>query len=181
MMRADPDIIMVGEIRDGETARIAIESALTGHMVLSTLHTNDAPGTITRLTKMGIESFLTASAVDCVVAQRLARQLCSHCKKRAVIHQQALTEAGFRVGGDIEAYEPVGCQRCSRSGYRGRIGIFSVMEMTEKLKEMTIDGATEAGITTAAREIGMATLHEDGLAKVRAGITSIAEVARVAS
>jgi type IV pilus assembly protein PilB len=181
MLRADPDIIMVGEIRDGETARIAIESALTGHMVLSTLHTNDAPGTIARLSKMGIESFLIASSLEAVVAQRLARQLCSHCKKRVVLSQDALNEAGFRVGADVEAYEPVGCQRCSRSGYRGRIGVFSVMEMTERLKELTVDGASEAEITALAREEGMATLHEDGLAKVRAGVTSIAEIARVAS
>jgi type IV pilus assembly protein PilB len=181
ILRADPDVIMVGEIRDAETARIAIESALTGHMVLSTLHTNDAPGTLIRLSKMGIESFLTASALECVVAQRLARQLCTHCKRRTVIPQAALAEAGFRVGGDIEAYEPVGCSRCSRSGYRGRIGLFSVMVMSERLTEMTIDGASEAEITEVARSEGMATLREDGLAKVRAGVTSIAEVARVSS
>ena len=181
ILRADPDIIMVGEIRDAETARIAVESALTGHMVLSTLHTNDAPGTVTRLAKMGIESFLTASAIDCVVAQRLARTLCTLCKKRVMIPQAALLEAGFRVGGDLEAYEPVGCRRCSQSGYRGRIGLFSVMEMTDALKELTVDGAGEAAITATAREQGMLTLREDGLLKVRAGITSVAEVARVAS
>jgi type IV pilus assembly protein PilB len=181
ILRADPDVIMVGEIRDAETARIAIESALTGHMVLSTLHTNDAPGTLSRLAKMGIESFLTASALECVVAQRLARQLCTHCKARTVIPQQALVDAGFRVGGDIEAYEPVGCSRCTRSGYRGRIGLYSVMVMSDRLKEMTIDGASEAEITEVARSEGMVTLREDGLAKVRAGVTSIAEVARVSS
>ncbi len=181
ILRADPDIIMVGEIRDAETARIAIESALTGHMVLSTLHTNDAPGTITRLAKMGIESFLTASALDCVVAQRLARKLCTHCKQRAVISKTALKEAGFRVGADLEAYEPIGCGRCNRTGYRGRIGLFSVMQMTERLTELTVDNVSEAEITAAAREDGMITLREDGIAKVRAGVTSIAEVARVAS
>ncbi|MET0128267.1 MAG: ATPase, T2SS/T4P/T4SS family [Solirubrobacterales bacterium] len=181
ILRADPDIIMVGEIRDAETARIAVESALTGHMVLSTLHTNDAPGTVIRLAKMGIESFLTASAIDCVVAQRLARTLCAHCKKRVMIPQAALLEAGFRIGGDLEAYEPVGCGRCTQSGYRGRIGLFSVMEMTDELKELTVDGAGEAAITATAREQGMLTLREDGLLKVRAGITSVAEVARVAS
>jgi type IV pilus assembly protein PilB len=181
ILRADPDIIMVGEIRDAETARIAVESALTGHMVLSTLHTNDAPGTVIRLAKMGIESFLTASAIDCVVAQRLARTLCTHCKKRVMIPQAALLEAGFRVGADLEAYEPVGCGRCNQSGYRGRIGLFSVMEMTEELKELTVEGAGEAAITATAREQGMLTLREDGLLKVRAGITSVAEVARVAS
>ncbi len=181
MLRADPDIIMVGEIRDAETARIAIESALTGHMVLSTLHTNDAPGTIIRLQKMGIESFLTASALDLVVAQRLARKLCTHCKKRAVISREALLEAGFRVGTDIEAYEPAGCARCNQSGFRGRIGIFSVMELSERIKDLTVSLAPESEITAAAREEGMLTLREEGLTKVRAGVTSIAEVARVAT
>ncbi len=181
MLRADPDIIMVGEIRDAETARIAIESALTGHMVLSTLHTNDAPGTITRLSKMGIESFLTASALDCIVAQRLARKLCTHCKRRTMISHAALMESGFRVGADMEAYEPVGCPRCSNSGYKGRIGIYSVMKMTERLKDLTVTAAPEAEITAMAREEGMLTLREDGLTKVRAGVTSIAELARVAS
>jgi type IV pilus assembly protein PilB len=181
VLRADPDVIMVGEVRDSETARIAIESALTGHMLLTTLHTNDAPGAITRLTEMGIESFLTSSAVDCVVAQRLARVLCPHCKRRTVISLHALGEAGFRVGADLEANEPVGCPRCHQVGYRGRIGIYSVMVMTERLKEMVVNLATEADIGKAAREEGMLTLREAGLAKVRAGVTSIEEVARVAS
>ncbi len=181
ILRADPDVIMVGEIRDGETARIAIESALTGHMVLSTLHTNDAPGAIVRLQKMGIESFLTTSALSCVVAQRLARKLCTHCKRRVLLRQPALAEAGFRVGTDVEAYEPVGCSRCNRSGYRGRIGLFSVMDMSERIKELTIDQAPEANIASVAREEGMLTLREDGLLKVRAGVTSIEEVARVAT
>jgi type IV pilus assembly protein PilB len=181
ILRADPDVIMVGEIRDGETARIAIEAALTGHMVLSTLHTNDAPGAIVRLQKMGIETFLTTSAVDCVVAQRLARKLCASCKQRTTVSKEALTEAGFRIGTDVEAYEPVGCSRCNRSGYKGRIGLFSVMKMSERLKELTIDGASENEIAAAAREEGMLTVREDGLLKVRHGITSIAEVARVAT
>jgi type IV pilus assembly protein PilB len=179
MLRADPDIVMVGEIRDGETARIAIEAALTGHMMLTTLHTNDAPGAITRLTKMGIEPFLTASAVDCVVAQRLARKLCSHCKRRTLVSPGALAEAGVRVGAEIEAYEPNGCPRCSHSGYRGRVGVFSVMGMSEGIKEMAIDHASEAEITTRAREEGMLTLREDGVAKVRAGLTSVEEIIRV--
>jgi type IV pilus assembly protein PilB len=179
ILRADPDVIMVGEIRDVETARIAIESALTGHLVLSTLHTNDAPGAIVRLQKMGIESFLTASAVDCVVAQRLARKLCSHCKRRAVMPKEALVEAGFRVGADLDVYEAVGCARCSGSGFRGRIGLFSVMVMSDRIKEMTVAGAPEAELTKVAREEGMLTLREDGLMKVRDGVTSIEEVARV--
>jgi type IV pilus assembly protein PilB len=179
VLRADPDIVMVGEIRDGETARIAIEAALTGHMMLSTLHTNDAPGAITRLTKMGIESFLIASSVDCVVAQRLARKLCPHCKRRTIVPQQALADADIRVGIDLEAYEPLGCGRCSQSGYRGRVGIFSLMRMTERIKEMTVAQAPEAEIAAAAREEGMLTLREDGLGKVRAGLTSLEEVLRV--
>jgi type IV pilus assembly protein PilB len=179
ILRADPDIIMVGEIRDAETARIAIEAALTGHMVLSTLHTNSAPGAIARLQKMGIESFLVASSIESVVAQRLARQLCQHCKKRTVLSKEALNEAGFRVGADVEAYEPVGCARCSRSGYRGRIGLFSVMNLSERIKELTVDGAPEAEIAAAAHEEGMLDLREAGILKVRGGLTSIAEVARV--
>jgi type IV pilus assembly protein PilB len=179
MLRADPDIVMVGEIRDGETARIAIEAALTGHMMLTTLHTNDAPGAITRLTKMGIEAFLIASAVDCVVAQRLARKLCSHCKRRAVIPAQALADADLRVGVEIEAYEPVGCARCNQSGYRGRVGLYSVMQMSEKIKEMAVAGAPQAEVEAAARQEGMLTLREDGVSKVRAGQTSLEEILRV--
>ncbi len=179
ILRADPDIVMVGEIRDGETARIAIEAALTGHMMLSTLHTNDAPGAITRLTKMGIESFLIASAVDCVVAQRLARKLCSHCKRRAVIPVQALQEAGLRAAAELEAYEPVGCARCNQSGYKGRVGLYSVMALSERIKEMAVAHAPEAEIAAVARDEGMCTLREDGLEKVRAGQTSLEEVLRV--
>jgi type IV pilus assembly protein PilB len=179
MLRADPDVVMVGEIRDSETARIAIEAALTGHMMLTTLHTNDAPGAITRLTEMGIEAFLLASAVDCVVAQRLARKLCSHCKRRILLPPQALAEIEVRMGAEIEAYEPVGCARCNQSGYRGRVGLFSVMAMSERIKEMAVAAAAEADIGATAREEGMLTLREDGIAKIRAGLTSLDEVIRV--
>jgi type IV pilus assembly protein PilB len=179
ILRADPDIVMVGEIRDAETARIAIEASLTGHLMLSTLHTNDAPGAITRLTKMGIEAFLIASAVDCVVAQRLARKLCSSCKKRALIPVQALMDAGIRSGTELEAYEPVGCARCNHSGYKGRVGIYSVMALSEGIKEMTVAQRPEAEIAVAAREEGMLTLREDGVGKVRDGLTSLEEVLRV--
>jgi len=179
ILRADPDIVMVGEIRDAETARIAVEAALTGHMMLTTLHTNDAPGALTRLGEMGIETFLTASAVDCVVAQRLARKLCPNCKRRTVIPVAALAEAGVRVGAEVEGYEPVGCSRCSHSGYHGRVGIYSVMSLSEQLKEMTIARAAENDIATVAREEGMLTLREDGISKVRAGQTSLEEVLRV--
>ena len=180
ILRADPDIVMVGEIRDAETARIAIEAALTGHMMLSTLHTNDAPGAIARLTEMGIETFLTASAVDCVVAQRLARKLCSQCKRRAVIPTAALVDAGVTaVSADIEGYEPVGCGRCGHTGYRGRVGVYSVMSLSEKLKDLTVANAPEPEIAAVAREEGMLTLREDGVAKVRGGQTSLEEVLRV--
>ena len=179
ILRGDPDIVMVGEIRDGETARIAVEAALTGHMMLSTLHTNDAPGAITRLAKMGIEAFLTASAVDCVVAQRLARKLCSHCKQRTIVPPDALADADFRLGGELESYESVGCARCNQSGYRGRIGVYSVMKMSERIKEMIVDHAPVAEITNVAREEGMRTLREDGIGKVRSGQTSVEEVLRV--
>ena len=181
ILRADPDMIMVGEIRDVETARIAIEAAMTGHMVLSTLHTNDAPGAVTRLAKMGIESFLTASAVDCVVAQRLARKLCSHCKRKATISEAALRQSGFRIEGDLEVHEPVGCSRCGVSGYRGRIGLFSVMVLSERIKDMAVSLAPETEIAQVARQEGMRTVREDGVEKVKQGLTSIEEVARVAT
>jgi type IV pilus assembly protein PilB len=181
VLRADPDVIMVGEIRDAETARIAIEAALTGHMVLTTLHTNDAPGAVTRLQEMGIESFLTSSAVECVVAQRLARVLCPQCKRRTVVSKEALEESGFRVATDVEAYEPVGCQRCHGSGYRGRMGIYSVMVLSERIKEMVVNLASEAEIASVAIEEGMLTLRQAGMEKVRSGLTSVQEVSRVAS
>jgi type IV pilus assembly protein PilB len=179
MLRADPDVIMVGEIRDGETAKIAVESALTGHLVLSTLHTNDAPSALTRLTEMGIEPFLTASAVDCVVAQRLARTLCKHCKQRTVLSVEALRGAGFEAVFDIEAYEPAGCARCGHSGYKGRTGIYEVMTMSDDIRLMTIDRVSADVIRAKAVEEGMRVLRADGLEKVRLGLTSIAEVSRV--
>jgi type IV pilus assembly protein PilB len=179
ILRADPDIVMVGEIRDSETARIAVEAALTGHMMLTTLHTNDAPGAIARLNKMGIEAYLTASSVDCVVAQRLARRLCPHCKRRAIIPAALLAESGIRIGTDVEAYEPVGCGRCGGNGYRGRVGVYSVMTMTEQLKEMTVARASEAEIASVAHQEGMLTLREGGVMKVRVGLTSFEEILRV--
>ena len=180
MLRADPDIIMVGEIRDSETARIAIESALTGHLVLSTLHTNDAPSAITRLTEMGIEPFLTASAVDCVVAQRLARKLCTHCKKRVMLSQASLAAAGFPADLDVEAYEPAGCARCNGSGYKGRIGVYEVMTLSEEIRAKAIERTSADVIRDIAVSQGMKPLRIDGLDKVKQGLTSIAEIARVA-
>jgi type IV pilus assembly protein PilB len=179
MMRADPDIIMVGEIRDAETAKIAVESALTGHLVLSTLHTNDAPTAITRMLEMGIEPFLVASSIDCVVAQRLARTLCPTCKKRVLLPAQQLRDNGFSTSYDLEAYEPVGCARCGNSGYKGRIGLFEVMTVNEEIRELILDRASVDQMATVAVREGMRRLREDGLEKVKLGRTSISEVARV--
>jgi type IV pilus assembly protein PilB len=179
MMRADPDVIMVGEIRDSETAKIAVESALTGHLVLSTLHTNDATTAITRLLEMGIEPFLVASAIDCVVAQRLARTLCSTCKKRTLVPAHVLRENGFTANFDLEAYEPAGCGRCGHSGYKGRTGLYEVMKVTGEIRELIIERASADRISAKAIEQGMRRLRDDGLDKVRQGRTSIAEIARV--
>ena len=179
MMRADPDIIMVGEIRDRETAQIAIESALTGHLVLSTLHTNDAPGAITRLIEMGIEPFLVGSAVDCVVAQRLARLLCEECKRRVTLPAEVMRANGFNVGLDLECFEPVGCARCGGSGYKGRVGLYEVMWVSEQIRSLAVAREPAETIAHAAVHEGMMRLREDGLEKVRRGLTSIAEIARV--
>jgi type IV pilus assembly protein PilB len=180
MLRADPDVIMVGEIRDSETARIAVESALTGHLVLSTLHTNNAASALTRLTEMGIEPFLTSSAVDCVVAQRLTRKLCGSCKRRTMIGVEALREGGFQAAFDVEAYEPVGCGRCGGSGYKGRVGLYEVLVVSDEIRELTIARASADEIHGMAVAQGMRPLRDDGLSKVKQGLTSIAEVARVA-
>jgi type IV pilus assembly protein PilB len=179
MLRADPDVIMVGEIRDAETARIAVESALTGHLVLSTLHTNDAPSAISRLTEMGVEPFLSGSAIACVVAQRLVRTLCNYCKQRTMLNVQALEAAGFHVAFDVEAYEPKGCARCGGSGYKGRVGVYEVMEMSEEIGSLTVERASADEIKKVAIQQGMRPLRLDGFEKVKNGVTSIAEVARV--
>jgi type IV pilus assembly protein PilB len=179
MVRADPDVIMVGEIRDRETAQIAVESALTGHLVLSTLHTNDAPSAITRLIEMGVEPFLVSSALDCVVAQRLARMLCPSCKRRTIIPAQVLQDSGYKARMELEAYEPVGCRRCGGSGYRGRVGLYEVMQMTPEIQAMALERRPSEDIRDVAVAQGMTRLRDDGLQKVRQGRTSIAEIARV--
>jgi type IV pilus assembly protein PilB len=179
MMRADPDILMVGEIRDRETAQIAIEGALTGHMVLSTLHTNDAPSAISRLIEMGIEPFLIASAIECVVGQRLVRTLCPHCKERTILPVELLRDNGFAAQFDLEAYSPAGCVRCGGMGYRGRTGIYEVMQMSEELRTLTLQRAASETMMGVALRQGMRSMREDGLDKVKAGVTSLAEVARV--
>ena len=179
MMRADPDIIMVGEIRDNETATIAVEAALTGHLVLSTLHTNDAPTAIARLIEMGMEPFLVASAIDCIVAQRLARTLCTTCKRRTMIPAELLKDSGFNAAFDLEAYEPSGCGRCANTGYKGRIGLYEVMVVNEEIRALVLERAPADQIATVAIKNGMRRLREDGLEKVKQGRTSIAEVVRV--
>ncbi len=179
MMRADPDIIMVGEIRDRETAQIAIESALTGHLVLSTLHTNDAASAVTRLVDMGVEPFLVASAIDCVVAQRLARKLCQHCKERGIITSDVLRANGIRSQFDMEAYQPTGCPRCNHTGYKGRIGLYEVMVVSEEIRKLTLARAPAPEIAEVAVRQGMRLMRDDGLEKVRHGMTSIQEVTRV--
>jgi type IV pilus assembly protein PilB len=179
MVRADPDVIMVGEIRDHETARIAVESALTGHLVLSTLHTNDAPSAITRLIEMGIEPFLVASAIDCVVAQRLVRVLCRDCKRRTIIPASALKDSGFKAVVEMEAYEPAGCNRCAGTGYRGRMGIYEVMLVTPEIQHMALGRRPAEEIRDVAVSQGMSRLCDDGIEKVKQGCTSMAEIARV--
>jgi type IV pilus assembly protein PilB len=184
ILRADPDVVMVGEIRDGETAKTAIEAALTGHFVLSTLHTNDAPGTLTRLAEMGVEPFLTGAAVTGVVAQRLVRKLCSHCCE---MYSPSVDEMlAARVSPDVAAasdgmafYRKGSCPRCNQSGYRGRIGIYQLLVMTEEIQSLAAARATRDEIERAAMGAGMRTLWDDGLGKVAAGLTSIEELARV--
>jgi type IV pilus assembly protein PilB len=179
MMRADPDIIMVGEIRDRETAQISIEAALTGHLLLSTLHTNDAPSSITRLVEMGIEPFLVASSVRCVIAQRLARVLCPGCKKPVTLESSVLARSGFHVEHDIAGYEASGCPRCSGSGYRGRVGIYEIMPVSDEIRDLALHSASSDRIAETAREQGMRTLREDAFEKVKQGVTAVDEVLRV--
>jgi type IV pilus assembly protein PilB len=176
MLRADPDVIMVGEIRDAATAQIAVEAALTGHLVLSTLHTRDAPSALSRLIDMGIEPFLISAAVDCIIAQRLVRLLCPHCKRPLSLTDTLAERYGLH---GAEVFEPAGCQRCSNTGYRGRIGVYEVMSMSDELKAMVLERARVEEIAAAAKQRGMRRLRDDGMAKVRAGLTSVAEVERI--
>jgi type IV pilus assembly protein PilB len=182
ILRSDPDVVLLGEIRDHETAQIAIEASLTGHLVLSTLHTNDAPSAITRLTEMDIEPFLVGSALDCVVAQRLARRLCDRCK--TPYSHDPNTLAALRIGYDPSQpvptlFQPVGCTSCSNTGYRGRIALHEVMSVTEEIERLAVSRSSSAEIGRVAREQGMLTLREDGWAKAQLGFTSIEEILRV--
>jgi type IV pilus assembly protein PilB len=181
ILRQDPDKVMIGEIRDKETGTIAIEAALTGHLVLSTLHTNDAPSAITRLTEMGIEPFLSASAVTLVMAQRLARRLCPDCKEAYTPDEVALTRMGFpfEPGRVPRVYRAKGCKKCNGIGYKGRMGVHEVMTMSETLERLTVENASADEIMRTAIEEGMLTLRDDGFAKVLLGQTSIEEILRV--
>jgi type IV pilus assembly protein PilB len=178
MLRTDPDVVMVGEIRDVETAQTAIESALTGHLVLTTLHANDAPLAAARLIDMGIEPFLVTSSVECVVAQRLVRRLCE-CKRPVKVTRAALVQSGLDHHRGITAYEPGGCVRCAQTGFKGRVGLYEVMTMTDTLRRLILTGAGHDELRSEASAHGMQTLREAGFDKVRDGITSISEVLRV--
>jgi type IV pilus assembly protein PilB len=182
ILRSDPDVVLLGEIRDHETAQIAVEAALTGHLVLSTLHTNDAPSAVTRLTEMGIEPFLVGSALDCVVAQRLARRLCSRCKEPYTPTQHELEAARFPwVPGEPipELFRPAGCTACSRTGYKGRLALHEVMRVTEEIERHAVAHSSAAEINATAVKQGMLGLREDGWQKVADGLTSIEEILRV--
>jgi len=182
ILRSDPDVVLLGEIRDHETAQIAIEAALTGHLVLSTLHTNDAPSAVTRLTEMGIEPFLVGSALDCVVAQRLARRLCPKCKEAYQPTPQEMEAARFPwVPGEPlpELFRPAGCTACSKTGYKGRLALHEVMQVTEEIERMAVAHSSAAEIAATAEKQGMITLRNDGWHKVALGQTSIEEILRV--
>ena len=182
ILRADPDIVLIGEIRDRETAQIATEAALTGHLVLSTLHTNDAPSALTRLVEMGIEPYLVSSALDCILAQRLARKLCDRCKERYTPTREELMSSGFPIHpeGEIPTiYRPVGCTACGKTGYRGRMALHEVMEVTEEIEKLVVENGSSEDIRKVAVQQGMISLKEDGMEKVRMGRTSIEEILRV--
>jgi type IV pilus assembly protein PilB len=179
-LRQDPDIIMIGEIRDFETAEIGIKAALTGHLVLSTLHTNDAPSTINRLLNMGIEPFLVASAVNLVTAQRLGRRLCPECKEPEEISKQALLDAGVSPDevDEFVCYKGRGCSNCNNSGYKGRVGIYQVMPMFDEIREMVLAGANTAEIKRESMRLGVRTMRQSALLKLKEGVTSFSEVLR---
>ncbi|HEY5610494.1 MAG TPA: type IV-A pilus assembly ATPase PilB [Thermoanaerobaculia bacterium] len=179
-LRQDPNIILVGEIRDFETAEIAIKAALTGHLVLSTLHTNDAPSTINRLMNMGIEPFLVATSVLLIAAQRLVRRICSGCKEEVDITSQALVNIGFKKDevGAFKVYKGRGCEKCGNTGYKGRVGLIEVMAIDDQLREMILSGVSAIELRRHAMENGMITLRRSGLFKIRDGITTIEEVVR---
>ena len=180
-LRQDPDIIMVGEIRDFETAEIAVKAALTGHLVLSTLHTNDAPSTVTRLLNMGVEPFLVTASVNLVLAQRLARKICVDCKVEIDVEEQVLLDIGFKpdVLPEVKAFKGTGCRTCNDSGYKGRIALYEVMPFTDRLKDMVLQGCSTAELKDEMIRGGVKSLRMSGLQKIRDGVTTIEEVGRV--
>jgi len=182
-LRQDPDIIMVGEIRDYETAEIAIKAALTGHLVLSTIHTNDAPSTVSRLLNMGVEPFLVAASTNLILAQRLLRKVCQNCKEEVQVPPQVLVNLGFspEEAKSLRLYHGKGCMACSETGYRGRVALYEVMVIRENVKELILQGASTSELRELARKNGMKTLREAGLQKIRDGVTTIEEVLRVTS
>jgi type II secretory ATPase GspE/PulE/Tfp pilus assembly ATPase PilB-like protein len=187
MLRQDPDVIMVGEMRDKETATIAMEAALTGHLVLSTLHTNDAPSATTRLTDMEVEPFLISSAVIGVLAQRLVRQICSHCKESYTAQRESLLRYGFPLpdeigadtGGEITLFKGKGCDHCKGSGYRGRTGVHELMIMTDEIRDEILKRGPAHMVRNLAVQSGMKTLQMDAVSKILMGVTSVDEVLRV--
>ncbi|MHB0975699.1 MAG: GspE/PulE family protein [Candidatus Aquicultorales bacterium] len=180
ILRHDPDIVMIGEIRDAETALIAVESALTGHLVLSTLHTNDAPSSITRLTEMGVEPFLISSAVDCIVGQRLARRLCVHCREPYAPPIEELAKLRFPTDDLPDAfYRPKGCKLCGETGYKGRVGLYEVLVMNDEIERLTVEKASSEEVYRAAIQSGLKPLRYDGFEKVKQGTTSLDELLRV--
>ncbi len=180
MLRQDPNIVLVGEIRDFETAEVAIKAAMTGHLVLSTLHTNDAPSTINRLMNMGVEPFLVATSVHLVVAQRLVRRICTYCKEPIDAPDTALEGIGFtdQEAKAIRLFRGKGCDRCSQTGYKGRVGLYEVMGVDDELREMILAGASSLELRQHAKRNGMITLRMSGLQKIRQGVTSVEEVVR---
>jgi type IV pilus assembly protein PilB len=179
-LRQDPNIVLVGEIRDFETAEIAVKAALTGHLVLSTLHTNDAPSTINRLMNMGIEPFLVATSLNLVCAQRLVRRLCKDCREEIHMPPSALVDVGFpeEESARVKLFKGKGCQTCNNTGYKGRVGLYEVMEITEGVRELVLTGASALELRRKAVEEGMITLRGSGLWKIREGVTTVEEVLR---
>jgi steroid delta-isomerase-like uncharacterized protein len=182
ILRADPDIVMIGEIRDMDTAKISVEAALTGHLVLATLHTNDAPGALSRLTDMGVEPYLTSSAVDCVIAQRLVRKLCERCRGPVEIEREILEGMEFPFGlvpDGLHFHKAVGCRRCGGSGYRGRTGIYEVMVVSDQIRKLILLRSSATEISRVAESQGMVRLRDDGLLKAAKGITTIEEALKL--
>jgi type IV pilus assembly protein PilB len=179
-LRQDPNVILVGEIRDGETAAIAVKAALTGHLVLSTLHTNDAPSTVNRLVNMGVEAFLVAGSVNLVCAQRLVRRICEGCAAPFAMSVEALVDAGVDPADatTFQAMHGRGCDRCGGTGYKGRVGLFEVMEVTEALRQLILNNAPVSELRALAMARGMVTLRQSGLRKAREGVTTVDEVVR---